>query len=220
VEELVSGARLFAERAEEEAGATVESFLNEVSLLTNVDRYDEAAEKVRLMTIHNAKGLEFRVVCLSGLEEGLLPHVSSLDGEEELEEERRLFYVALTRAMDRAHLFAASRRQRWGGGSGSVVSRFAEEIPAELVQVEERIPSWSPTPRRSRPTVRSRPEPVVESGPRRSLGTILHPTFGRGDVIGQEGTGPDARLTVIFSGNIRKKIVARYAQWEESHVDF
>ena len=221
VEELVSGARLFAERAEDEAGATVESFLNEVSLLTNVDRYDEEAEKVRLMTIHNAKGLEFRVVCLPGLEEGLLPHVSSMDGEEELEEERRLFYVALTRAMDRAHLFAASRRQRWGGGSGSLVSRFAEEIPTELVQVEERIPSWSPTPRRSRPTLRRPAEPtVVESGPRRSLGTILHPTFGRGDVIGQEGTGPDARLTVIFAGNIRKKIVARYAQWEESHVDF
>jgi len=215
VEELVAGARLFAERNEE---GTVESFLNEVALLTSADSVDETAEKVRLMTVHNAKGLEFRVVCVPGLEEGLLPHVSSMDDEDKLEEERRLFYVALTRGKDRVHLFAARTRQRWGGGFGSLISRFAHEIPENLVEVEETPGGWGGA-RRERRYERSAAVEYAEPGPRRSLGTILHPTFGRGDVIGQDGTGPDARLTVVFRGNIKKKIVARYAQWEDSHVD-
>jgi DNA helicase-2/ATP-dependent DNA helicase PcrA len=216
VGELVTGAHVFAERNREEGEADAVAFLGEVALLTDVDRYDEKAEKVRLMTIHNAKGLEFRVVCLPGLEEGLLPHVSSMDAEEDLEEERRLFYVALTRAKDRAHLFAATTRQKWGGTNAAFLSRFANEIPGELVVVTERGGWNARGPSRPR---HSRPAPVRESGPRRSLGTIIHPTFGRGDVVEQEGTGIDARLTVVFEGNIRKKIVARFAEWEDSFVD-
>jgi len=216
VEELVAGARIFVERNEDH---DVHAFLNEVSLLTNVDRVDEAAAKVRLMTVHNAKGLEFRVVCLPGLEEGLLPHVSSMDTDGELEEERRLFYVALTRAKDRIHMFAALTRMRWGGGRESLLSRFVEEIPEGYLDIEERPGAWGGAAR-SRRATRREPVEYAEAGPRRTLGTIVHPTFGRGDVIGQDGTGPDARLTVVFSGNIKKKIVARYAQWEESHVDF
>ncbi len=216
VEELVAGARIFAERSET---TDVGSFLNEVSLLTDVDRMDDAAEKVRLMTIHNAKGLEFRVVCLSGLEEGLLPHVSSMDDPDSLEEERRLFYVALTRAKDRVHLFSAMSRQRWGGVSVALLSRFAQEIPEKLVEIEETPRGWGGAAPSRRFMRESEPE-VVEAGPRRTLGTIIHPTFGRGDVVGQEGRGPDARLVVVFAGNIKKKIVARYAQWEDSHVDF
>ena len=97
----------------------------------------------------------------------------------------------------------------------AVLSRFAEEVPESLIDVRESERTWRPT-RRARP----RRESVVETGPRHVLGTIIHPTFGRGDVISQEGNGPDARLTVIFDGNIKKKIVARFAEWEESHVDF
>jgi DNA helicase-2/ATP-dependent DNA helicase PcrA len=216
VEELVAGARLFAER--DETGE-VSAFLNEVALLTDVDRVDEKAEKIRLMTIHNAKGLEFRVVCVAGLEEGLLPHVSSMDSDDALEEERRLFYVAVTRAMDRVHLFSAMARQKWGGSTAALLSRFAEEIPENLLEVEERPRAWGGASR-ARRYERDRGAEYVDSGPRRTIGTIIHPTFGRGDVVGQEGTGPDARLTVIFAGNLKKKIVARYAQWEESHVDF
>ena len=220
VEELVAGARLFAERSD---GGGVDAFLNEVALLTDVDRVDEAAAKVRLMTIHNAKGLEFRVVLLAGLEEGLLPHVSSQDDDDALEEERRLFYVALTRAKDRVHLFSAMTRQRWGGSTAALLSRFAEEIPEALLEIEERPAAtvWGGAAgSRARRVARGSEPEYAEPGPRRSLGTIVHPTFGRGDVIGQEGTGPDARLTVVFAGNIKKKIVARYAQWEDCHVDF
>ena len=215
VEELVSGARVFVNKNED---TDVGSFLNEVALLTDVDRFDENAAKVRLMTIHNAKGLEYRVILISGLEEGLLPHVSSMDAEEDLEEERRLFYVALTRAKDRVAMFAASSRLRWGGMNASLISRFAHEIPEELVEVKNL--STGGYGRRTRPPRRRRrEEEFVDTGPRHSLGTIIHPTFGRGDVVGQEGSGPDARLTVIFSGNIKKKIVARFAEWEECHVD-
>ncbi len=218
VEELVAGARVFRERSED---GSVAAFLNEVALLTDVDRVDETAEKIRLMTIHNAKGLEFRVVCVGGLEEGLLPHASSLDDDDALEEERRLFYVAVTRAKDRVHLFAATSRQRWGGGSVSLLSRFAEEVPENLIEVRESARTRASGGAARSRSYRPEPEPeYAEPGPRRTIGTILHPTFGRGDVIGQEGRGPDARLTVVFAGNIKKKIVARYAQWEESDVDF
>ncbi|NNF06672.1 MAG: UvrD-helicase domain-containing protein, partial [Candidatus Eisenbacteria bacterium] len=216
IEELVAGASLFVERNED---GDVAAFLNEVALLTNVDRVDETVPKVRLMTVHNAKGLEFDVVCIPGLEEGLLPHVSSMDSDEELEEERRLFYVALTRARKRVHIYAATMRQRWGGGRGSLLSRFAEEVPEGLLHVEQAPGVWRAGGPSKRTERYQEPE-YADPGPRRTLGTIIHPTFGRGDVISQDGTGPEARLTVIFKGNIKKKIVARYAQWEESHVDF
>jgi len=215
VQELVAGAHVFVKR--NDPGDLV-SFLSEVALLTDVDRVDEGAEKVRLMTMHNAKGLEFSVTCITGLEDGLLPHSSSIDTPDGLEEERRLFYVALTRAKDRAHLFSAVSRQRWGGPSASVTSRFLDEIPEDLLEVVE-----LPARRRARPAPRPasrRPAADVDPGRRLTLGTIIHPTFGRGDVVEQEGSGPEARLTVIFSGNIKKKIVARFAQWEEMHVDF
>jgi ATP-dependent DNA helicase UvrD/PcrA len=214
VEELVAGARAFVEESETK---DVTSFLSEVALLTDIDRTEEGVEKVWLMTMHNAKGLEFPAVFLTGLEEGLLPHLSSMETDADLEEERRLFYVALTRAKERVHLFAAATRQHWGGPVGAPLSRFAEEIPEELIEVEREpaLPRWGLAGQDRGP---SRREPV--STVRRSLGTVIHPTFGRGDVIEQEGSGPDARLIVIFAGNIKKKIVARYAQWEESHADF
>jgi ATP-dependent DNA helicase UvrD/PcrA len=214
VEELVAGARAFVERSE---ASDTTSFLGEVALLTDIDRTEEGVEKVWLMTMHNAKGLEFPAVFVTGLEEGLLPHLSSMETDEDLEEERRLFYVALTRAKDRVYLFAAAMRQHWGGPVGAPLSRFVEEIPEELLEVEKEptLPRWG---REVRSRETSRPEPV--SGVRRTLGTIRHPTFGRGDVIEREGTGPEARLVVIFEGNIKKKIVARYAEWEESHADF
>ncbi len=291
VEELIVGARQFAERAPE---PTVAAFLNEVALLTDADRVDETVEKVRLMTAHNAKGLEFRTVFIAGIEEGLLPHATSIMEKSGVEEERRLFYVALTRAMEQVFLSAAVNRRRFGTSQGpSGLSRFLEEIPRPLMEIEEtptvhygrgydggiryedggayggsggrgygggygsgggrgygggaggsgsgrgyggggsgggrgygagnrRGPSarsGGGAPHRSGSGGDPKPAPVP-TGPRRVLGRILHPTFGRGEVMGQEGQGPDARLTVRFESGVVKKIVARYAQWEESDVDF
>jgi DNA helicase-2/ATP-dependent DNA helicase PcrA len=247
VQELVVGARQFSERAPE---PTIEAFLNEVALLTDADRFDESVEKVRLMTAHNAKGLEFDVVFLAGMEEGLMPHMSSVTTPAEVEEERRLFYVALTRAREQVELSAATARRKFGLTGPTGLSRFLNEIPRDLMEVEERSYGYTadydtpPRPRRPEPPQRktynvtptrpaasgsgsrpasgsgsSRPA-AAPQGRRLVLGKIIHPTFGRGEVVGQDGSGPDARLTVVFPGGVVKKIVARYAQWEESDVDF
>jgi DNA helicase-2/ATP-dependent DNA helicase PcrA len=116
-------------------------FLSECSLLTDADRLSEDVDRALLLTAHNAKGLEFDTVVVSGLEEGLMPHASARDEAKELEEERRLFYVALTRARDEVLLTAAAYRRRFDGAWGSQVSRFVEEIPPELLRREGAPPA-------------------------------------------------------------------------------
>ena len=146
VEELIAGAEAYARRVEE---PSVEGFLAEVSLLTDVDLWEEGEDTVNLMTIHSAKGLEFPVVFIAGMEEGLLPHASALDDPAELEEERRLLYVAITRARKEVHLFHAHYRRSWNA-SGGGISRFIAEIPRECLEIEEAEP-WQtarPAPRR------------------------------------------------------------------------
>ncbi|TMQ72256.1 MAG: ATP-dependent DNA helicase PcrA, partial [Candidatus Eisenbacteria bacterium] len=139
VEELVVAA---AEFVPSEGAEGVLGFLAETALLTDADRLEEGADRVLLLTAHNAKGLEFRAVVVAGLEEGLLPHASALEAPPKLEEERRLFYVALTRARDEVFLTAAAYRRRMVQGGayvarGGQVSRFVDEIPAELLDREE-----------------------------------------------------------------------------------
>ncbi|MEO5988496.1 MAG: UvrD-helicase domain-containing protein [Candidatus Eisenbacteria bacterium] len=111
-------------------------YLSECSLLTDADRVSENSDRVLLLTVHNAKGLEFDSVVIAGLEEGLLPHGSSLDDTDRLEEERRLFYVAMTRARDEVLLTAAAYRRRFDGAWGAPVSRFVDEVPEHLLQRE------------------------------------------------------------------------------------
>src|SRR5207245_4750984 len=129
VEELVAAAAAFAATR----GGTLVDFLSEAALVTDVDRLEEGADRVLLLTAHNAKGLEFPVVIVTGLEEGLFPHASSLEDVDELEEERRLFYVALTRARERVILTAAAFRRRYDSPRGGAVSRFVEEIPHDVI---------------------------------------------------------------------------------------
>ena len=131
MEELLVGVKSFTKRSED---TSLEAFLQEVSLFTEIDRWDEAKDAVTLMTAHNAKGLEFPTVIVTGLEEGLFPHASSYDSIEELEEERRLFYVALTRAKDEVFLTYARGRRRYGGTLYTRPSRFLMEIPTPLLE--------------------------------------------------------------------------------------
>jgi DNA helicase-2/ATP-dependent DNA helicase PcrA len=215
VEELIAGAEAYARRAEE---PSLEGFLAEVTLLTDVDLWDEGEDTVNLMTIHAAKGLEFPVVFVVGMEEGLLPHASSMDDPSDLEEERRLFYVALTRAQRQVHLLQASYRRAWNsiGGGGS---RFLAEIPADCLQVDEGAP-WDAA--YVRPARRGRMG-VAEEAPRGSRGPspvgvrVHHPQFGEGIVVACEGFGERAKLTVQFRRAGMKKILAAFA--ELSHVD-
>ena len=114
--------------------AQLSDFIEEVSLLSDIDQWNDSANRVTLMTVHSAKGLEFPVVFLAGLDDGLFPLYATLEDKNELEEERRLFYVALTRAQERVFLLYATNRRRMGGENVlGMPSRFISEIPAEYL---------------------------------------------------------------------------------------
>jgi DNA helicase-2/ATP-dependent DNA helicase PcrA len=193
-------------------------FLEKMTLAAE-EAEGEESEAVRLMTLHNAKGLEFDVVFLVGLEDGLLPHSRSLESGEELEEERRLFYVGLTRAREKAFLSLARRRNLFGSFRDAVPSRFLYDLPASLVQ-------WADAPIReapargafaARPAVGRAPqrpgEPRYEeesSGPRR----VRHPIFGEGKVESVEGEGADRKIIARFPVYGVKKILVRAVAME------
>lgn len=184
---------------------------------------------VRLMTMHNAKGLEFDVVFLVGLEEGLLPHSRSAESETGLEEERRLFYVGLTRARERAHLSLARRRALFGGVRDVVPSRYLMEIPAPLLCWETgpgpgggtagNAVRRAPSSARGTAGFRAgRGKDAVDrgrppSGSRRPM-RVRHPVFGEGTVDALEGEGDDRKITAIFPGYGRKKILVRLVKLE------
>jgi len=229
VEELLAAASLF--QGGEDGGLS--AFLAESALTTDADRLGGGDDHVLLLTAHNAKGLEFSAIVVAGLEEGLFPHGNSLDDAARLEEERRLFYVALTRARDEVLLTAAAFRRRYDGARGGRVSRFVEEIPDALLEREEVAvqTSWSGSGWRSPAGRRGRPSDGGETGEVAGFGAgvpgathhpavgreVHHEQFGRGVVIGADGTGADARYTVRFAGKVRK-IIGRFLT-EASHVD-
>jgi len=209
VDEIIAGAEAYMRRAED---PTVEGFLSEIALLTDVDLWNDVDDSVNLMTIHSAKGLEFPVVLLVGLEEGLLPHASSINDPPQLEEERRLFYVALTRAQRQVHLLHASYRRAWNSVGGGP-SRFLTEIPPDCLEWMDSEPWIAPAmrPRAARSVAEDR------SGPSPVGVRVNHPQFGEGVVVACEGRGERAKLTVQFRRAGLKKILAAFA--ELSHVD-
>lgn len=198
VYELVSAAADFCQRSEDRS---LSSFLAEVSLIADIDRWNEGAEAVTLMTMHNAKGLEFDHVHIVGLEDGLLPHSASLESQAELEEERRLFYVAITRARKTLEMLYARSRRRYGGLLPSTPSRFLAEVPSKLVRAER---------------AEGRGEEVPDStdyGRKRVKGVrVRHPVWGVGTVVEAEGEDDDMKLTIVFSGGVRKKVVASFVE--------
>ena len=237
VEELVAAAQAFARSSEDapsegvpsEAAGSVAGFLAESALITDADRLEEGADRVLLLTAHNAKGLEFPAVVVAGLEEGLFPHASALEETRELEEERRLFYVALTRARDEVLLTAAAYRRRMAAGGafiarGGQVSRFVDEIPAELLDRGESPALASAGSRRVLDDGRwaSRGSGVRRSdaadGPAyrtagplaRTVGReVHHETFGRGVVMMAEAEGSEVKFTVRF-GTQTRKVLGRF----------
>jgi DNA helicase-2/ATP-dependent DNA helicase PcrA len=212
VSELVNAARLF-EAAHE--GATLGDFLAETALVADVDRWSEAEDRAVLLTAHNAKGLEFPVVAIAGCEEGIFPHASSLDDEGELEEERRLFYVALTRAREEVLLTAAAFRRRYDHRSAGELSRFVREIPSELVSVEN-PPGWTSGSAPRRAAARKTHEsPAPRARAHEAIGRpVHHEIFGRGTVVDVEGDGPGARYVVRFASVGVKKVLGRFLEAE------
>ena len=232
--ELVSAAADYEMREED---ATLAGFVDRLSLLSEADEEEgSTSARVWLMTLHAAKGLEFPVVVLSGLEEGLFPHMRSLATEDEaaVEEERRLCYVGMTRAESHLILTSAARRRMFGEYQGAEPSRFLAEIPAELIEIIEPAFSarpyggggWSsPRGRRRRPEAWGGEAGAAsgawddadedQSAGGISRGTrVRHPTFGKGEVIHVEPVAGDLKLTIRFATVGRKKLLARYANLE------
>ncbi len=186
-----------AEEFEAKAGprSDIRAFLEDVALVSDVDGWDQSAEAVSLMTLHAAKGLEFAAVFITGMEEGLLPHVRSQGSEDEIEEERRLCYVGITRAMDRLHLAFARRRKSGAARGDQDPSRFLREAGFDVAPTRALAPvfqDWGDW----------RYEPVPEGGGGSGSycvgDRVEHPRFGRGKVLQITGFGETANLVVRF----------------------
>jgi DNA helicase-2/ATP-dependent DNA helicase PcrA len=210
IKELTGVAAEYEQRHPEEGMA---GFLEQVALVSEQDEYDEQASAVTLMTLHNAKGLEFPVVFIVGLEDGVFPHYRSMGDSAELEEERRLAYVGITRAMQRLYLCHAWSRSLFGTTSYNPPSRFLSEIPAELLRsVEgEEEPEGTVIGGRGssiREAVMTGGREPVEVSPG---DTVLHDRWGEGVVLTVSGAGSDAEATVIFEDEGEKRLLLAYA---------
>lgn len=219
LEELVTAARQFEPDFiddEEEDESALARFLDSAALEAGEGQADEYDDAVQLMTLHSAKGLEFPQVVLAGVEEGLFPHKMSMDEAEGLEEERRLAYVGITRAMEKLIITYAESRRLHGQENFSTPSRFIREIPSELVS-EVRLKNSVSRPlsaRTSKPSSFGQPDFVQEQYPY-SLGQrVFHEMFGEGTVMQFEGQGAGLRVQVNFDDAGSKWLVASFAKLE------
>lgn len=223
VKEVVAG---IAEYAEENEAPSLAGFLEEVALLTDIDNLDSSSSMVTLMTLHAAKGLEFDTVFLAGMEDGLFPLKRSFDEQADLEEERRLCYVGMTRAKNKLYLSMAGFRRRWGDFTGGP-SMFLKDIPEELLEVE-RFNYWTDIysrgaknggqirqARAESQIRRPSEEPEYDFDDLLPLGaTVMHDKFGRGVIISREGSGEGLMVTIRFERVGVKKLMAKYASLE------
>jgi DNA helicase-2/ATP-dependent DNA helicase PcrA len=222
IRELLTAAQSFTEQrafaaAEDEDVLT--AFLDHVALVSDLDAWQED-RGVTLMTLHSAKGLEFPIVFLPGLEDGLLPHFNTQGRPEDVEEERRLFYVGLTRARERLLLATCRRRRIAGRYQDQMASPFLAEVPERLLDVEESPQLFSSERVRGIDRFFGReapPESYFEEAPARGPkkgSRVRHPTLGSGVVLEIDGSGDDAKLTVFFDRAGKKRLVAKYASLE------
>ncbi|NIR51964.1 UvrD-helicase domain-containing protein [candidate division KSB1 bacterium] len=196
-------------------GATLDDFLEEVTLITDIDSWDNQSNAVALMTLHSAKGLEFPTVFIAGLEEGLFPLSRTFLDEDDLEEERRLFYVGATRAQENLYLSWAENRVLYGENVNNLPSRFLDEIEPEFV-VRKNLTSsqrnrFSDAEYRHRKKVEAEPT-YDDYTPNLYVGCeVGHELFGVGRITRMEGRGQNAKVTVDFYENGTKKLVVKYA---------
>jgi DNA helicase-2/ATP-dependent DNA helicase PcrA len=194
-------------------GLTV--FLEGVTLVSDVDGLDESVSGVTLITLHQAKGLEFPVVFIVGMEDGILPHIRSFDDPGQMEEERRLCYVGVTRAKQRVYLVRAFRRSLMGSSTINGPSRFLQDIPPHLIsggglwqgedsQLATAMYSWNkPLPARTA-------TPELKDGDH-----VRHAQFGDGVVVSCRPVGDDAEVVVVFDGAGIKKLLLSFANLEK-----
>jgi len=193
--------------------APLSDFLNDVALVSETDNYEESAAAPTLLTLHAAKGLEFRVVFIVGLLDGVLPHSRTLDNPEEIAEERRLFYVGITRAKERLYLLRSFRRGQWGQSDVFEPSRFLRDLPNTLVdgvlkknsEIQRDVTRWdAPSPAPARPAASS-----LQTGAKFKPGDrVKHARFGAGIVIRSMVVRDDEEVDVFFEGVGAKKLSA------------
>jgi DNA helicase-2/ATP-dependent DNA helicase PcrA len=230
LKELVSSARDFHVANEDELGdedrGELELYLDQVALISDLDSWEGRQDRVSLMTVHSAKGLEFPIVFLVGMEERIFPHASSSRDTAGLEEERRLCYVAMTRAMEHLFLTCAAERFRFGDRTYQSPSRFLQEIPNELI---ETLGTASRGSRSSASSSRSSSRSSSSSsrfdysyaqeeageGDGVQVGTrVRHPVFGRGEVLAVLGVDLNQKLRIKFERAGVKTILVRFANLE------
>ncbi len=224
--ELISTARQYEESTD---SPSLSEFLEDVALVSDVDRYDETANAVILMTIHSAKGLEFPIVFLPGMEEGVFPGYQAQFNPSEIEEERRLAYVAITRAKRSLYLISTHERMQNGSTQYNPPSRFIEEIPGELCLIEdERAPRisykftddgavYTRRPRTvytaDRQSAPKKPSPTANAAKAFAEGDrVRHSTFGAGTVLSVKKMGADTLYEIEFDKVGKKKLMATYAR--------
>ncbi|MEV4468709.1 DNA helicase PcrA [Nonomuraea sp. NPDC049504] len=222
--ELISVASEFEEANPE---GTLVEFLEQVSLVADADQIpdsDGGQGVVTLMTLHTAKGLEFPVVFLTAMEDGVFPHVRSLGEPKELEEERRLAYVGITRAQQRLYLTRAAVRSSWGAPSFNPASRFVNEVPGKLID-------WRTDPEKSAWSAATRREPAARPAPARSGGgsggggrtvpslapgdRVSHDSFGLGTVVSVDGVAEKTKVKIDFGSGGEKTLLLSYAPLEK-----
>ncbi|HOF35114.1 MAG TPA: 3'-5' exonuclease [Spirochaetota bacterium] len=215
IDEFINSAIEYEERTE---NPSLEEFLQEISLLTSEENPENKhAEAVTLMTIHNAKGLEFNTVFLTGLEEGTFPHANSLNSDAQIEEERRLAYVGITRAMDRLFMISADVRRQFHQTVYRQASRFISEIDNELLERTRYTSAGS-----SSYSDYSESYSPVSASAKRATGSakfssqylrgdlVKHPKYGNGKIVNIENSGDDTTLTVSFPGSGLKVFIEKY----------
>tara|TARA_B100000686_G_C16792840_1_gene980017 strand:+ start:1457 stop:3628 length:2172 start_codon:yes stop_codon:yes gene_type:complete len=195
--------------------ASLSDFLEEVSLLSDIDHWNDSDNRVTLMTVHSSKGLEFPVIFIAGLDDGLFPLYNSLEDKQSLEEERRLFYVGMTRAEERVYLIYATNRRRMGGENLlGMPSRFISEIPDEYLEriefqstVTHRVVGGSRLKRTRIEATRT----VTAFDDFKVGDKVEHSIFGVGKIMVLSGTGEHQRVGVIFNDGTKKKLIVKYA---------
>ena len=205
--------------ADDANDASLAGFLERISLVSDVDKYDPDEDAVVLMTIHSAKGLEFPIVYLPGLENGIFPGQMTLE-EEDLEEERRLCYVAITRAREELIITRAERRMLFGKTLYQPESSFITEIPSKYLDIKNSIPADFTQGAKTlgffsqkKPIAQ---KPIIPEGESFAPGDrIAHPKFGTGTVMSSEQFGRDFKLEVIFDSGEKKMLMAAFAKLQK-----
>lgn len=238
IQELISAVAEFSNESDD---ASLESFLQKVSLVADIDEMDNQKNAVTLMTVHSSKGLEFPVVFITGLEEGLFPISNSFMYQDEMEEERRLFYVAITRAMQKLYLSYANQRYRFGIQSYQMKSRFIRDIPDEIIKEHfifeslkqlydkkvrpeksasagysikyEYYPEESTKNRPGESKYETDKFPDIQKGV-----TVIHDSFGKGTVLSITGKGLEKKAEIYFDDIGLKKIYLKYAKMTVENI--